>query len=245
MPDVLSAERQLSADATRRTRAFDVPATFRLSMVLLGFIPMLHLVLTVLPIVLAVTGRVSPHLAWLAPVFLFLVPPLVVRGATMWTPLATGLVQPGSAAFLHWWFTAQWQVVFARLPALEELMRMIPGLYSMWLRLWGARVGALVYWSPGVVILDRSLVRIGSRVILGTGARFNPHTLAPVAPREMNLYLGPITVRDDALIGAFSQLLPGCEVAAGEVTTPFRTIHAFSRFAGGRRARSTHEEFAG
>lgn len=244
MPDVLSAERQIAADALPRTRAFDVPAAFRWSMVLLGFIPMLHLALTVSPVVLAVAGRVSPQTAWLAPVFLFLVPPLVVRAATTWTPLATGLVQPGSAPFLHWWFTAQWQILFARVPALEELMRLIPGLYSMWLRLWGARVGSFVYWSPGVVILDRSLVRIGSRVILGTGARVNPHTLAPAGPRDMKLYLGPITVGDDALIGAFSLLLPGCEVDAGEVTTPFRTIHAFSRFAGGRRTRSTNEELA-
>src|SRR6185503_8120879 len=103
------------------------------------------------------------------------------------------------------------------------------------LRLWGARVGALVYWSPGVVILDRSLVRIGNRVIVGAAARLNPHALAPVRARSMGLYLAPITIGDDVVIGASSQLLPGCEIGSGEVTPPFRSIHAFSRFVGGRR----------
>ena len=169
---------------------------------------------------------------------LFLLPPLVVRASTWWSPLASGRLEPGSRGFLHWWFTAQWQVIFTRLPMLEETIRMIPGLYSLWLRLWGARVGALVYWSPGVVILDRPLVRIGKRVIFGVGARLNPHVLAPNGPRRMALYLSPITIGDDALVGGYSLLLPGCEVAEGEVTPPFRTIHAFSRFANGRRAGS-------
>jgi hypothetical protein len=242
MPDVLSADRHIEAGDLPRPSALDVPPSIRLRMVVLGFIPALHLAAAMLPVALALTGRVSPAVAWLAPVVLVFVPPLAVRLATTWTPLPTGLVQPGSGAFLHWWFTAQWQIVFARLPAIEELMRMIPGLYSVWLRLWGARVGGLVYWSPGVVILDRSLVRIGSRVIVGTAARLNPHALAPVGPRNMGLYLAPITIGDDVLIGASSQLLPGCEIACGAVTPPFRSIHAFSRFVGGQRMRQASEE---
>lgn len=236
MPDVLSAERQIDAGAMREPRAFDVPAPFRLGMVILGFIPIVHLAASLIPLALALAGSASFRVAWLSLLVLFLAPPLIVRLATAWKPLSTGLVEPGSTAFLYWWFTAQWQVVFTRLPALEEMMRIVPGLYSLWLRLWGARVGALVYWSPGVVILDRGLVRIGSRVIVGTAARLNPHALAPVAPGKMKLYLAPVTIGDDALIGASSQLLPGCVIAAGEVTPPFRTIHAFSRFSGGRRS---------
>jgi acetyltransferase-like isoleucine patch superfamily enzyme len=128
---------------------------------------------------------------------------------------------------------------------LEESIRMIPGLYSLWLRLWGGRIGSLVYWSPGVVILDRSLVRIGSRVIFGVGARLVPHVLAPNGARRMALYLSPITVGDGALIGGYSVLLPGCQVGDEEVTPPFRTIHAFTRFANGRRIRIAAEEHVG
>jgi hypothetical protein len=235
MPDVLSADCPAAAEPLPRAQALDLPARARLGMVALGFIPALHLIAALVPSLLAATGRTAPRAAWLTPAILFLVPPLVVRVSTWWRPLATGRLEPGSGDFLHWWFTAQWQVVFTRLPVLEEIIRMIPGLYSMWLRLWGARVGALVYWSPGVVVLDRPLVRIGKQVIFGVGARLNPHVLAPDGPRRMALYLSPITIGDDTLVGGYSLLLPGCEIAAGEVTPPFRTIHAFSRFANGRR----------
>ena len=244
MPDVLSADRPAAGESLTRPHAFDVSTQIRLSMVVLGFIPVLHLIAAVLPSALVATGRIGPAAAWLTPAILFLLPPLVVRASTWWRPLASGRLEPGSRGFLHWWFTAQWQVIFARLPVLEEMIRMVPGLYSLWLRLWGARVGSLVYWSPGVVILDRPLVRIGSRVILGVGARLTPHVLAPNGARRMALYLSPITIGDGALIGGYSVLLPGCEVAEGEVTPPFRTIHAFSRFANGRRTRVGPKEHA-
>ncbi len=213
-------------------------------MVVVGFIPMLHLMGTVLPATLVATGRIGPAAAWLTPAILFLVPPLVVRASTWWRPLASGRLEPGSRGVLHWWFTAQWQVIFTRLPVLEEMIRMVPGLYSLWLRIWGARVGSLVYWSPGVIILDRPFLRIGSRVIFGIGVRLNPHVLAPNGARRMALYLSPITIGDGALIGGYSVLLPGCEVAEGEATPPFRTIHAFSRFANGRRMRAGRREQA-
>jgi hypothetical protein len=237
MPDVLSVDRAASAEPLPRPGALDVSPRVRLRMVVLGFIPVLHLIASLLPLVLVATDRIGPAAAWLTPAILFLFPPLVVRASTWWSPLTSGRLEPGSRGFLHWWFAAQWQVIFTRLPVLEEMIRMIPGLYALWLRLWGARVGSLVYWSPGVVILDRPLVRIGSRVIFGVGARLTAHVLAPSGARQMALYLSPITIRDGALIGAYSVLLPGCEVAEGEVTPPFRTIHAFSRFANGRRTR--------
>jgi hypothetical protein len=235
MPDVSSADRAASAGPLPRSRALDLPGHARVGMIVLGFIPALHLIATLIPAALAATGRIGPAAAWLTPAILFLLPPLVVRASTWWSPLPSGRLEPGSRSFLHWWFTAQWQVLFTRLPLLEETMRMIPGLYSLWLRLWGARVGALVYWSPGVVILDRPLVRVGKRVIFGVGARLNPHVFAPNGPRRMALFLSPITIGDDALVGGYSLLLPGCEIADGEVTPPFRAIHAFSRFENGRR----------
>lgn len=244
MPDVLSADRPAAGESLTRPRAFDVSTRMRLSMVVLGFIPVVHLIAAVLPSALVATGRIGPTAAWLTPAILFVLPPLVVRASTWWRPLAHGRLEPGSRGFLHWWFTAQWQVIFARLPVLEEMIRMVPGLYSLWLRIWGARVGSLVYWSPGVVIMDRPLVRIGSRVILGVGARLTPHVLAPNGAQQMALYLSPITIGDGALIGGYSVLLPGCEVAEGEVTPPFRTIHAFSRFANGRRTRAGRKQHA-
>lgn len=206
----------------------------RAAMVALGYIPLLHLLLSLAPVALAAIGRAEWHFTWLTPVLLFLAPPLLVRLVTWRRPLPSGAVDPESPQFLLWWFTAQCQVIFTRLPFLEELLRLVPTVYSAWLRLWGAQVGSFVYWSPGVAILDRPLVRIGSRVVFGIGVRLNPHVLAP-AGGTAALHLAPVSIGDDVLVGGYSLLLPGSEVAPGEVTPPFRSIHAFSRFEGGRQ----------
>lgn len=227
MPDVSSAE-----------RAFDVSTAARVAMVVLGLIPFLHVTATLAPVALVMLNRSEPRFATLSILMLYLVPPLVVRTITWIRPLPAGRIDLGSPAFLHWWFTAQWQIVFARLPFLEELLRLVPGVYSMWLRLWGARIGSFVYWSPGVAILDRSLVRVGSRVTFGIGVRINPHVVAPGGDATV-LVIAPITIGDDALVGGYSLLLPGSSIAAGEVTPPIRSLHAFSRWQGGRRVADT------
>jgi hypothetical protein len=216
-------------------RASGLPGRVRAAMMLIGFIPRVHTALTVTPEVLVFMGRPRMLLA-LTPVALYLLPPVIVRLVTWRRPLQPGLIDLASPEFLRWWFTAQCQIVFARLPWLDELLRLVPTLYSAWLRLWGSSVGAFVYWSPGLVILDRSLVNVGSRVVFGAGVRLNPHAIAPIGGRR-SLILGPVTIGDDALIGGYSTLLPGCVVAPREVTAPFRTVHPFMQIEGGRRSR--------
>jgi hypothetical protein len=218
-------------------RAFDVPRRTRAAMVLLGFVPLLHASASVAPIVLVLFGRPGWWLA-LVPLALYLVPPLLVRLVTWRRPFATGLVDLSSPAFLQWWFTAQCQTVFARLPILEELLRLVPALYSAWLRLWGSKVGGLVYWAPGVSILDRALLDVGDRVAFGAGVRLNPHVIVPVPGRQRTaLVLAPITIGSDALVGGYSTLLSGCVIAPGEVTPPFRSIHVYTLVEDGRRSR--------
>lgn len=41
---------------------------------------------------------------------------------------------------------------------------LIPGIFSCWLRLWGAKVGRDVYWTTRLEIADRSLLEIGDRI---------------------------------------------------------------------------------
>jgi len=217
-------------------RVFDVPVSIRAAMVALGFLPLMHVAAVLTPIVMVFRGA-DRWLLVLAPVILFLLPPLLVRLATWLRPLPVGRIELASPEFLRWWFTAQCQIVFARLPWLEELLRLVPALYSMWLRAWGSKIGALVYWSPGVVILDRSCLVVGDRVAFGSGVRLNPHVIAKVAGGRAALYLAPIIIGSDAMIGGYSTLLTGCVVAAGEVTPPFRSIHAYTRLEGGQRSR--------
>ena len=224
-------------DASSADRAPDIPARIRAAMIVIGFVPLLHAALTVAPVLLVMMGG-PRRLLVLTPVALYLLPAVVVRLATWRTPLAAGLVDLASPMFLRWWFTAQCQIVFMRLPWLEELLRLVPALYSAWLRLWGSKIGALVYWSPGVAILDRSLVNLGDRVVFGAGVRLNSHVSAPIGGRR-SLLLGSVTIGSDALVGGYSTLLPGCVIAPGEVTDAFRTVHPFTQVEGGRRSRLT------
>ena len=243
MPAVSSVDAAAGVGATS-VRGLGLSRRTRLSMVAAGLIPLTHVVTALAPLGAAATGRLS----WLAAaaggaVVLYVLPPLMVRA--LWhgrQPPARSEV--GGGVFLRWWVSAQLQVVFARLPFLEEVVRLVPGLYSAWLRLWGARTGSFVYWSPGVRILDRQWLDVGSRVVFGVGVRLNAHVLARHGQRETELFLGRITVGDDALIGGYSLLLPGCVVGAGEVTPPLRSIHAFSRWEGGRHATRTDQGLA-
>jgi hypothetical protein len=107
-------------------RAVDVSAIARSAMAAIGFIPVLHLAAALSPVVLVMLDRLESRYALLSAPILYLVPPLVVRATTSIRPLPGGSVDLGSPAFLYWWFTAQWQVVFARLPLLEELLRLLP-----------------------------------------------------------------------------------------------------------------------
>jgi hypothetical protein len=259
MPDASSADLSASraVEAALRADALDLSRGARLAMVGGGFVPLLHVSAACAPIVAAANGWVSPQRAIAVGLaVLYLLPPVAVfitwRGRLPPTRVAIG-----STGFLRWWFAAQWQVVFNRLPWLEECLRLVPGLYSTWLRLWGARIGGFVYWSPGVAIFDRQWLRIGSRVVFGAGVRINGHAIAPDPHSSRGadteavrtqpttaLYLGAITVGDGTIIGAYSLLLPGCEIAPGAITPPLRTIHPFSKWAHGTHVTKTAEGLA-
>jgi hypothetical protein len=224
------------AGATSPKPAITLRTRQRLLLILFNYIPFLN-VLTI-----AALAWLPHHLDWparwnwLCPIgWLLLVPPLIVRLTLAVRPLPQGDIPFASPAFFTWWFTAQWQVIFNRLPWIEELIRLVPGLYSGWLRLWGARIGKLVYWTPGLHILDRPLVDIGARVAFGVGVRINPHVIIPDSQGQLVLRLGIIHIGDDALIGGDSLLLAGCRINAGEATPGKRVFRPFTHWVDGRR----------
>ena len=131
---------------------------------------------------------------------------------------------------------ANLQMLFCRLPMLEELLRLVPGLYSLWLRLWGARVGRLTYWGAGLRILDRSFLQIGDDVIFGAAVRLNPHVLARNERGETELLLARIVVGERTMVGGYSLLTAGTEIAPDESTRAFLVSPPFSRWRNGRRS---------
>jgi hypothetical protein len=197
-------------------------------MLLLNLLPLLHAAASI-------TCLFTPW-PWLFPVVLYVVP--VISGRILREKLRScpSDIELGSPTFILWWACFQCQVLFLRFPVLEEILRMIPGLYSLWLRAWGSRIGTVTYWAPGTVILDRGFLEIGDRVVFGAGVRINPHVMEKTT--KPMLRLSPITIGDDAVIGGYSLLTAGTEIASGEATRAFLISPPFSRWENGKRNRN-------
>jgi hypothetical protein len=129
-------------------------------------------------------------------------------------PLREGCSRLDAPRFSPWWAGHQLQALFIALPALEALLRLVPGLYSLWLRLWGSRIGRGVYWTPRVEVADRGLLAVGDRVTFGHKVELYGHVVAR-RPRGVVLYTRRVEVGAGAFVGAGSRLGPGVRIAAG------------------------------
>ena len=172
---------------------------------------MLGLVVTVAraPSAAAAALALLGLLAWT-----YLVPPLMYRLHDRLWPLRTGGSRLVGGGYSPWWGGHQLQLVYYALPWLEALLRLVPGVYSAWLRLWGSRVGRGVYWTPAVELGDRALLDIGDGVVFGHRAVVFGHV---IKPRRGNLLLvvKKVTVGAGAFVGAGVVLAPGAVVAPG------------------------------
>ena len=168
---------------------------------------------------------------------LYVFPPLLARVILVLggpTPPSATL---GSPAFLRWWALGQLQLVFNRFPHLEEIIRLVPGLYSAWLRLWGSHVGTLVFWSPGVVVTDRQLVDIGDRAVIGMGVRIAPHIVVREPDGIARLIAAPVIIGAGAMVGGLTVFGPGARMAPGETSHRTVVLPPFWTWEQGRRRR--------
>jgi len=115
-----------------------------------------------------------------------------------------------------WWGSHQIQLVYIAFPSIEMALRMVPGLFSFWLRLWGSKIGSNVYWTPQIEVVDRGLVEIGDNVVVGHRVGFYSHLIKPTK-KNVLLYVKRIKIGDGAFIGGFTGFTPGVEIAPGAV----------------------------
>ncbi|MCY2930532.1 MAG: hypothetical protein NTV86_13740 [Planctomycetota bacterium] len=169
---------------------------------------------------------------------IYVLPPLLCRVLLLASPIRRTTIAIGSREFFTWWFAINLQMLFNRFAALEELLRIVPGCYSLWLRLWGAKVGRLTYWAAGMRILDRPFLQIGEDVTFGAGVRLNPHVIQPGGDGRLVLLLGRVRIGDHVSVGGYSLLVAGAEIASGQATRAFLMLPPFSRLEGGRRVKS-------
>lgn len=170
--------------------------------------------------------------------FFYLFPPFAAMVIRKLFPFESQHYAYGSKQFMVWWALFNLQVLFLRLPMLEEALRILPGCYSVWLRLWGAKIGRLTYWAPGTVILDRSFLRIGDDVIFGAGVRLNPHVIDQAEGGGRELLLAPVEIGDRVVVGGYSLLTAGTRLQRDQILRAFTVTPPFSHWEGGKRVRS-------
>lgn len=118
--------------------------------------------------------------------------------------------------YVPWWGGHMFQLPFDAFPPLESALRLVPGLYSIWLRAWGARVGKGVHWTPLVEITDRAFLDVGNHSVIGHRVGFYAHIATRRDSGEIHLSVRRIRIGSCAFVGAYSRFGPGAQVLEGE-----------------------------
>lgn len=181
---------------------------------LMVLFPALHVTALFGAIVWFVLAR-SPLALAAIPLAAYALPLLAFHLHQLVCPLKEGtfsIVQ----GYSPWFGTHMIQQGFIAMPFLESVLRLFPGLFSLWLRLWGARVGRNVYFAPGFEIADRGLLEIGNHVIFGYGVKMSSHYITPSRQYGgMKLYIRGLVFGERCFVGASSRFGPGVTVQAG------------------------------
>jgi len=138
--------------------------------------------------------------------------PLVLHRIQMFfTPIPLGATPISKGAFHPWLASHRIQKIYMLFPFLEAFLMLVPGLFSLWLRLWGSKVGENVYFAPSVRIHDRSLVHIGDNVIVGDETKLVSHIVTRVGA-STRVICDPVVIHSHKLIGGYSILPAGAKI---------------------------------
>lgn len=140
---------------------------------------------------------------------LYLLAPISHRILVSWAPIKPGIAIIDERTFSPWLASHHVQAFYNALPFLEALLRVIPGFYSLWLRMWGSRVGYGVEWDVNVSVLDRSLMDIGNRVVFSREVELAAHVRKKTEGGASRVLVRPVRV------GAYAFLGAGVHVGAG------------------------------
>jgi acetyltransferase-like isoleucine patch superfamily enzyme len=153
---------------------------------------------------------------------IYLLAPMSLRIVLRWAPIKPGVVAISDRTFCAWLASHHIQAFYDALPYLESLLRVIPGFYSMWLRMWGSRIGYGVEWPVRMDVLDRDMVDIGNRVVFAREVELSAHVRQKL-DGGLRVLVRPLRVGSYAFIGAGTRMGPGA-VAPANANVPAMTV---------------------
>jgi acetyltransferase-like isoleucine patch superfamily enzyme len=165
---------------------------------------------------------------------LYLLPPACFRTHNLLWPLVEGRSRLDTSEYSPWWGSHQFQVVYNAFPALEAALRLVPGAYSAWLRLWGSRIGRRVHWTPRVDITDRSLLEVGDDAVFGHLVACYAHVVMHRRERVL-LYVRRIRIGRGVLLGFACRLGPGVRIDDSVVLGSRTDVFAGRRIRAGSK----------
>lgn len=107
-----------------------------------------------------------------------------------------------------WYQGHKLQEIFETFEFLEKLLRTIPGLYSAWLRLWGAKIGKKVNWTSGCKLVDRPFIHIGDRSLIGNMSYISAHAIKKKDDKYI-LYVKDVHIKEDVVVAYSVTISPG------------------------------------
>lgn len=194
--------------------------------------PLIHILLILLSSMVWVkSGNSLGLIGLLSSIYLF--PLGCFRILSAITPIKEGKSNILEKKFSPWWAGHQIQSLFIAIPMLESTLRVVPGLFSLWLRAWGSKIGKNVYWTPGSIHYDRNLLEVDDNVVFGERSLSVCHVITP-RENSAELTIAKIRIGNNAFIGAAVVLSPGVTmdsntfIKAGTRVYPFEHIKADS-----------------
>jgi hypothetical protein len=157
-------------------------------------------------------------LGWVLVIFsIYGLPLLCYRLHILFFPLIDGTYDLSERKYSPWWASHMFQFPFITLPFLESVFHFFPGGFSLWLRLWGAKIGSQVHWTPRVEIVDRGHLEVGRGTIFGHLTGVCAHMVVTNEGRPF-LVLKRIRIGEACLLGAASHYGPGSDIPSGTQT---------------------------
>jgi hypothetical protein len=155
-------------------------------------------------------------------------PLLTFRAVDLVRPLREGRSFLDGPRYSPWWGSHNIQRIYIAFPQIESLLQLIPGAFSLWLRLWGSRIGHRVYWTPRVEIADRSLLDVGDDVVFAHKIECFAHAIKPRRGRLV-LYVRRIRIGNRVFVGAGTRIGPDARVADGAFVPILSDLYVSAR----------------